>query len=142
MKSSRSIIAMLVFLAIGVGVDYVINVVLGSADTVLYLWLVAFFEILFGASFLGFLYINLHLEWVTKGSAITCIVVGGLILLFTPLWITFAIQFQPMMESLYSRYPNFTLPAIPAGSMFAISALLLVVTGVYHLVMPKMKKRR
>ncbi len=142
MKSSRSIIAMLVFLAIGVGVDYIINVLLGSASTVLYLWLVALCEIVFGAAFLGVLYLNLHLEWITKGSAITCIVVGGAILLFTPVWISFAFGFPQVMESIYSRYPNFVLPAIPATSMFAIAAMLLVVTGAYYLVRPKMKKRK
>ena len=133
---------MLLFLAIGVGIDYVINVVLGSADTVLYLWLVALCEIVFGAAFLGFLYLNLHLKWFSRGSAIACIVVGGFILLFTPIWISFAFGFPQVMESIYSRYPNFVLPAIPAASMFAITAMLLVVTGVYHLVLPKMKKRK
>jgi hypothetical protein len=140
MKNRFPILALFVFLGLAFLGDYVLQVLLNSsAGVVPYLWLVTLCYVVFGAAFLGFLYLSLHMEWLTRSAAITCIVVAFL-LLFTPIWVSI-FNIPAVNNWAYTKFPNLIIPAIPSDSLFAFTAFLLVVTGVFAL-LPKPQKKK
>jgi hypothetical protein len=134
MKTLRPILAMLVFLALGFLADIILDfIVPGDTGTgfnpLPYFWIALLCQVLFAASFLFLQFFNLQKQWLSHATAIAFVVVGGLIILWTPLVVTFSV-----------KYPNLIAPYFTPRSFFSIAGMLVAMTGVYGL-LPNQKKR-
>ena len=146
MKTYRPILALLLFLGFAFFMDYLLDFVLSGQSSyfvspMAYYWFSFLCQVLFGAFILLLVYYTVRKELLTRETAIVFIVVGGIILLYTPLWITFTEVFPNTMDSIYLKNPDFKMPAFWARSFFTLAGLVIVVTGVYAL-LPKTKKRK
>ncbi|KAF0107502.1 MAG: hypothetical protein FD146_1536 [Anaerolineaceae bacterium] len=129
MKILRPILAMLTFLALGFLADYVLDRVV-PGDPLPYYWSALLCQVIFGALFLLLVYFTLHKGWLTHGTAIAYVVVGGVILLWTP-----------GLVSLMQKYPDLRVPGFTPRSFFIMAGVIVAVTGVLAL-LPKKKKRK
>jgi hypothetical protein len=134
MKTLRPVLAMLVFLALGFLADFILDFIIpGNSGTsfnpVPYFWIAALCQILFAASFLLLQVLTLQKHWLSNAAAIVFVVVGGLIILWTPLIVTLMV-----------KYPDLSVPFFTPRSFFSIAGLLVAVTGVFGL-LPVQKKR-
>ncbi len=146
MKNYRPILALLLFLGLAFLMDYFLDFFLSGQSSYLvspmaYYWFSFACQLVFGACILLLIYYAVRKEWLTREVAIAYIVVGGLILLYTPLWITFTEVFPAKMDSIYLKNPDFKMPAFWARSFFTCSAIFLLFLGVYQL-LPKPKKNK
>lgn len=128
MKTLRPILAMIAFLALGFLADYLLEIIPG--DPVPYYWLSFLCQLVLGGLFLLFMYYSLRKEWLTHGTAITYVVMGVLILFWTPIVVT-----------LIQNNPSLMLPGFTPRSFFVFAGIFLVVIGAYIL-LPKPSKRR
>jgi hypothetical protein len=146
MKTYRPILAMIVFLGLAFLMDYLLDFILSGQTGYLvsplaFYWFSLLCQLILGALILLLIYYTLRKEWLTHEAAITFVVVGGIILLYTPLWITFTELFPNTMDSIYLQSPDFKMPAFWARSFFTLAGIIVIVTGVYGL-LPKPKKNR
>jgi hypothetical protein len=134
MKTLRPVLAMLVFLALAFLADLILDVIIpGNTGTsfnpVPYFWIAGLCQVFFAALFLLLQYLTLQKQWLSHATAIAFVVVGGLIILWTPVIVTITF-----------KYSNLVAPYFTSRSFFSIAGLLVVVTGVGGL-LPKQKKR-
>jgi hypothetical protein len=121
MKTYRPIFALIIFLVLCFLLDFVMDFVLSGESGFLvnpfpYYWLSLLCQVIFGAAILLLVYYTLRKEWLTHDTAIAFVIVGGIILLYTPLWITFTELFPGTMNSIYLKNPDFRMPAFWARS--------------------------
>lgn len=127
MKTLRLILVMILFLGLGFLLDFLLdNVVPG--DAVPYYWLSLLGQLILGALFLLLIYLSLHREWLTRQGSILYIIVGALILIWTPIAVIFMQYFS-----------EWSLPGFTPRSFFAFSGLFVLITGVFAR-LPKPKK--
>ena len=145
MKTYRPILAMILFLGLAFFLDYLLDFFLSGnsgyrVSPLMYYWFSLLCQVIFGGIILLLIYYTVRKEFMTRTSAIVFVVVGGIILLYTPLWITFTEAFPVKMEDIYLKNPDFKMPAFWARSFFTLSGVMVVVTGIYAL-LPKPKRR-
>lgn len=146
MKIYRPLLLMLAFLSVGFLLDYVMDFVLSGASGIQvgplpYYWISFLCQIVFGALFFLLFYFLVVKEWLTHKAAIAFVIVGGILLLYTPLWISFNYLFPGTMDAIYLKNPDFMMPAFWARSFFMFASVLVVATGVFGL-LPKPKKHK
>ena len=129
MKTLRPILAMILFLGLGFLLDYLLDKVV-PGEPLPYYWLSLLGQLILGALFLLLIYLSLRREWLTHDAAIAYVVVGGIILLWTPIVVTI-MQTNTALD----------LPGFTPRSFFAFSGLFVLITGVFTL-LPKPKKRK
>ncbi len=139
MKTYRPIILMVVFLALGFLANYLGDLIPGAQSSDF--WLYLLIQVVFGLFFLYFIYLNIYKNWLTHGAAITYMVVGGILLLWTPAIVSVLQINWNAMDVYIEQHPNLWIPLPVQTSFFAITALLVVVIGVYGL-LPKPKKHK
>ena len=139
MKTYRPIILMVVFLALGFLANYLGDLIPGAQSSDF--WLYLLIQVVFGLFFLYFIYLNIYKNWLTHGAAITYMVVGGILLLWTPTIVSILQINWNAMDVYIEQHPNLWIPLPVQTSFFAITALLVVVIGVYGL-LPKPKKHK
>ncbi|MEW6094828.1 MAG: hypothetical protein AB1531_12780 [Chloroflexota bacterium] len=127
MKILRPVLVLLAFLALGFLADYVLDRVV-PGDALSYYWFAFLSQVIFGALCLLLAYLSLRKEWLTHAVAITYVVVGGVLMLWTP-----------VLVIVMQKYPNLPLPGFTPRSFFIIAGIFVVVVGIYAL-LPKPKR--
>jgi len=127
-ETYRSILALLLYLGFAFFMDYLLDFVLSGKVVILsshgFTTGFSFLcQVIFGAFILLLIYYAVRKEWLTRKTAIAFIVVGGIILLYTPLWISFTEVFPNTMDSIYLKNPGFKMPAFWARSFFTLAGL-------------------
>jgi len=134
MKTLRPVLAMLVFLGLSFLADFILDFIIpGNTGTsfnpVPYFWIAVLIQVLFAALFLLLQFFTLQKLWLSPATAIAYAIVGGLIILWTPVIVT-----------LNMNYPNLIAPSFTPRSFFIMAGVLVAVTGVASL-LPKQKIR-